>query len=982
MLPQLPIRSERFLLALLALLLVGLIFLPIAQASHLRAGDIQVKSDTTAGRNPRRFFFKMILYTQSSSPADAYKETIFFGDGTSSGLGQIVRSINPTGGNGTPIGNDTDVNIFYFEHTYNAVGTYTVSYIGEYRNDCVINMTRPETQTFYIRTTFVIDPALGINRSPVLTAPAVDLAARGQVFLHNPAAYDADGDSLAYVRLESQQVPLEVKGTISPPGTNQPLVSICTDYVYPDAARFGGTTVAFAGNPSGSPDAEPGKAGGGPNPGGNPVTFTQNKYTGQIVWNAPNTLGCYNVAFVVEEWRRVPGAPARRIGQVVRDMQIIVRASTNLRPTVIIPTDTCVVAGTPFKGNVTATDPENQPITLAAYSGIIPPATFRQLSNSPANRARGVFNWTPTCANISNQPTQVVFKATDQPPAGVDPFIDEKVWRITVVGPAPTGLVAQQNATIPPSVTLRWNRYLADCTGRDGIQLLIFRKEGCTPFTPDACQTGLPASLGYVQVGSVAKDTQQFIDTKGLERGKSYSYRIYATFPLPGGGASLASIEACVNMLGKSALLKNVTVDQTSTTVGAITVRWTAPKTGLTADFPTPSSYRLSRAVGQSTSFTSVFNTSNLADTSYVDTGLNTQANAYTYQLEFFVGGTPGQASAQSEATQPASSVRLSAAANLTATQVNLSWIYNVPWSNAGRPTRVYRRDPTPGAQFVQIATVTGGATGGSYVDAGTSTAPLQKGQSYCYYVQTEGGYGLPGNSYLNTLINLSQQQCVVLAAIPCPPVLTLVNNCDSLNAAVSTRSGVFPRPGETYTNHLHWTLDTNAPAGCATDIAYYRLFYRPADQPQLTLLDSTRGPELNYNHTGLLSQAACYQVQAVDVRGQRSALSAEVCVDNCQLFVLPNIFTPNGDGINDTFRPKVSSPLRRVHFTAFNRWGVKVYESRSNPLIDWSGEATNTEGAKGGKVSDGLYYYQAEVEFADLNGTKKIFKGWVQINH
>jgi hypothetical protein len=72
---------------------------------------------------------------------------------------------------------------------------------------------------------------------------------------------------------------------------------------------------------------------------------------------------------------------------------------------------------------------------------------------------------------------------------------------------------------------------------------------------------------------------------------------------------------------------------------------------------------------------------------------------------------------------------------------------------------------------------------------------------------------------------------------------------------------------------------------------------------------------------------------------------------------------------------------LRRVHFTAFNRWGVKVYESQSNPLINWSGDVTDIEGAKGGKVSDGLYYYQAEVEFADLNGTKKTFKGWVQVN-
>ncbi|WP_143436554.1 gliding motility-associated C-terminal domain-containing protein, partial [Hymenobacter crusticola] len=890
MILSLPAANRRLLLALWIGLSCLLLLARNTQASHLRAGDIQAKVDTTAGRNPRRIFFKMILYTDNApSSVRQPTATIFFGDGTSSGVDAIKRSTADP----IRVSNTTDLNIYYFEHTYNAVGTYTVSFIGENRNRDILNIPDSFNRSFYISTTIVIDPALGFNRAPILTAPAIDRAGRNQVFLHNPAAFDADGDSLSFQLVRCQYVPEGIEGTASPTGNNRPNNQVCPGYTFPDDPAFGGTSVLYNGPPS--------------DPGGNAVRFSQDVRTGQIVWNAPFRLGYYNAAFVVSEWRRVAGAPARRIGQVIRDMQIIVENNENLRPLLKIPNDTCVVAGTTVTRTITATDPDRNPVTIFAYSGIIPPATFRQTAAGPPT-ARGTFTWTPNCNNIASEPTQIVFKAQDTPTSG-SPLIDERGWRITVIGPAPTGLTAQQNATIPPSVTLRWNRYLADCVGRDGIQLLIFRKEGCTNFTPSACETGLPASLGYVQVGSVAKDTQQFTDTQGLERGKSYSYRIYATFPLPGGGASLASQEVCVPIQGKSALLKNVTVDQTSTTAGAITVRWTAPKTGpnIPGGFPTPNSYRLSRAVGQgTTNFTSVFTTSNLADTSYVDTGLNTQSNAYTYRLEFFVGGIPGQAGVQSESTQPASSVRLTAVANQTATQVNLTWTYAVPWTNAGRPTLVFRRNPGSNT-FVQIASVTGGATGGSYVDQGSATAPLQKGETYCYYVQTEGGYGLPGNSYLNTLINLSQQQCVVLAAIPCPPVLRLVNNCDSLNAVVSSRSGVFPRPGETYTNFLRWTLDTNAPAGCVTDIAYYRIFSRAANETQMSLRDSTRTPGVtSYDDKGLLSQAVCYQVQAVDVRGQRSALSAEVCADNCQLFVLPNIFTPNGDGINDTFRPKV----------------------------------------------------------------------------
>ncbi|RZK31110.1 MAG: hypothetical protein EOO61_18450, partial [Hymenobacter sp.] len=49
---------------LLGLLLLGLAWLlpGVAQATHLRAGDIQAKVDTTAAHNPNRIFFRLTLY--------------------------------------------------------------------------------------------------------------------------------------------------------------------------------------------------------------------------------------------------------------------------------------------------------------------------------------------------------------------------------------------------------------------------------------------------------------------------------------------------------------------------------------------------------------------------------------------------------------------------------------------------------------------------------------------------------------------------------------------------------------------------------------------------------------------------------------------------------------------------------------------------------------------------------------------------------
>ncbi|HLK97084.1 MAG TPA: gliding motility-associated C-terminal domain-containing protein, partial [Hymenobacter sp.] len=141
----------------------------------------------------------------------------------------------------------------------------------------------------------------------------------------------------------------------------------------------------------------------------------------------------------------------------------------------------------------------------------------------------------------------------------------------------------------------------------------------------------------------------------------------------------------------------------------------------------------------------------------------------------------------------------------------------------------------------------------------------------------------------------------------------------------------------------------------------------------------SVPGTQTTYEHRNLSSEAGCYAVESVDSNGTRSARSNVECKEDCQLFLLPNIFTPNGDGVNDVFRPKVFTPIRRTRFTVFNRWGVKIYESDKEPLIKWDG-GTRGESSSGSRVVEGVYYYQAEVEFADVNNTKRTYKGWVEI--
>jgi gliding motility-associated-like protein len=55
--------------------------------------------------------------------------------------------------------------------------------------------------------------------------------------------------------------------------------------------------------------------------------------------------------------------------------------------------------------------------------------------------------------------------------------------------------------------------------------------------------------------------------------------------------------------------------------------------------------------------------------------------------------------------------------------------------------------------------------------------------------------------------------------------------------------------------------------------------------------------------------------------------------------FNVPNAFTPNGDGMNDTFRPVATGDLiRQFSMVIYNRWGQMIFET-NNPAEGWDGK-------------------------------------------
>jgi gliding motility-associated-like protein len=149
----------------------------------------------------------------------------------------------------------------------------------------------------------------------------------------------------------------------------------------------------------------------------------------------------------------------------------------------------------------------------------------------------------------------------------------------------------------------------------------------------------------------------------------------------------------------------------------------------------------------------------------------------------------------------------------------------------------------------------------------------------------------------------------------------------------------------------------------------------------------------LEFVHTDLPSFKGCYYITAVDRSGNESDPSELACNDNCPNYVLPNIFTPNGDTFNELYNafndvddPELDQSLcprfvDKVTFTVINRNEKEVYTyvsgGENSILIGWDGKTNDGE-----LLPAGTYYYSAEVEYdvLDPDLKKEVIKGWLDI--
>ena len=246
------------------------------------------------------------------------------------------------------------------------LGNYKLSFVNCCRNN-IINAAN--NLGMYISSDLTVTSGGGstvVNSTPVFLNPPVTLAQLNTPFSYNPLPYDADGDSLVW----SLATPL-----------------------HEDSIPVGSYVLPVGSAP-----------------------FTLDSLTGLITW-IPSIVGNFVTCVLVSEYRN-----GVKIGEIRRDMQLIVQPTVTPRPninTANFPTNAQglfvfdAVRGYPLNASIVVTGSmPNQQLSLSAtgepFLHPSNPATFTPVTG--ADSLQSTFSWSPNASQIRNNPYIVNFR--------------------------------------------------------------------------------------------------------------------------------------------------------------------------------------------------------------------------------------------------------------------------------------------------------------------------------------------------------------------------------------------------------------------------------------------------------------------------------------------------------------------------------------------------------------------------------------------
>lgn len=186
-------------------------------------------------------------------------------------------------------------------------------------------------------------------------------------------------------------------------------------------------------------------------------------------------------------------------------------------------------------------------------------------------------------------------------------------------------------------------------------------------------------------------------------------------------------------------------------------------------------------------------------------------------------------------------------------------------------------------------------------------------------------------------------------------------------SVVMSSMITVFPNPvAEFSTNIVANTITINP--GVPVDVCFTDLSTGAVSWDwSFNAISSQQNPCFTLSDTGYF----CAQLAITDANGCVDTTFHCVNAISEATYIIPNVFTPNGDGTNDVFIIDAAG-VRDFHCEIYDRWGVLIAEW-DNAASGWDGHTTS-----GLEATDGVYYYV--MRLTDYSDNVKDVKGFVHL--
>jgi gliding motility-associated-like protein len=113
--------------------------------------------------------------------------------------------------------------------------------------------------------------------------------------------------------------------------------------------------------------------------------------------------------------------------------------------------------------------------------------------------------------------------------------------------------------------------------------------------------------------------------------------------------------------------------------------------------------------------------------------------------------------------------------------------------------------------------------------------------------------------------------------------------------------------------------------------------------------------------------KASCTQVDSMSYLFNNN----DVACLTCSFLNMPNVFTPNNDGINDVFLPVIAKNIVDYSLRIYSRWGQQVFFS-SDFTQGWNGKIGTQD------ASAGVYYWICD--YKGTSGSSQNKKGFLEL--